>query len=87
MDDDEFETLKSEKIKSVSAVSMEIETIAIDDECSFIDAVCIYAEIYDLTIEDMPKLLSEGLKQKIELEAGEKGLLKGDIDDNCIEFK
>lgn len=87
MMDDEFETLKAEKIKSVNAVSMEIESLSISEDCSYIDAVCIYAEIYDLPIVDMPKLLSEGLTQKIELEAGKLGLLKGDIDDNCIEFK
>lgn len=65
--------------KTPKIFSLEIEKIANETGLSHFDAVLYYCDKNELEVETVSKLITKGLKDKIEANARELKLLQGDV--------
>ena len=63
-------------MQSPKTVSLEIENIAIDMKISHMDAVLYYCEKNDLEPDSVSRLITKGLKEKIEANARDLNFLE-----------
>ncbi|WNL62943.1 hypothetical protein [Citrobacter phage Ci1] len=54
--------------KSKTIVSIEIETIKLRDECSYLEAMIEWADENKIDVEDLPLLISDVLVSKLKTE-------------------
>jgi hypothetical protein len=55
--------------------SVMIERFAKDKRCSYMDAVILYAEENEIEVESAARMISQSLKEKIEVEAQDLNFL------------
>jgi hypothetical protein len=65
--------------KTPKIFSLEIEKLASDKRLSHLDAVLYYCDKNNIEVESVSRLITKGLKDKIEANARELNLLQGDI--------
>lgn len=65
--------------KTPKIFSLEIEKLASDTGLTHFDAILHYCDKNELEVETVSKLITKGLKDKIEANARELKLLQGDV--------
>ena len=65
----EKQFLELSKVKSKKIFSSGIETLVINMECSYMDAIIYYCEENDVDFDIVPKLISPSIKEKLQAEA------------------
>tara|TARA_Y100001970_G_scaffold137218_1_gene168861 strand:- start:1561 stop:1815 length:255 start_codon:yes stop_codon:yes gene_type:complete len=65
----EKQFLELSKVKSKKIFSSGIETLVINMECSYMDAIIHYCEENDVDFDIVPKLISSSIKEKLQAEA------------------
>ena len=64
--------------KTPKIFSLEIEKLASEKRISHLDAILLYCDKNSLEVESVKKLITKGLKDKIEVNARELNLLISD---------
>ena len=59
-----------------SSFSLEIEKMAQEKKINYFEAACLLCEKYDIEYSKIPKLLTQTMLEKIEVDASELHLLK-----------
>lgn len=64
--------------KSKTVVSIEIENIKLQDDCSYLEAMIEWAERNEIDVEDMPLIISDVLVSKLKAEQIELNAVKSE---------
>jgi glutamate formiminotransferase len=78
MNNKHLDELFEDKFMTASKFSMEVEEIVRSNHggLSYIDAVLVYCEENDIQIENVSKLISKPLKEKIKVDAQRMNFMK-----------
>jgi ribosome-interacting GTPase 1 len=76
--DESFDQLIENKFMTASRFSMEVEEIVKTNQGSlnYIDAILVYCEQQDIELENVSKLISKPLKEKIKVDAQRMNFMK-----------
>ena len=75
--ENELEKILESKFFSAAGFAQEIETLVKDNEnMNYIDAIIHFCDQNAIDVENVPKLISKPLKEKIKYEAQELNFLK-----------
>lgn len=66
--------------------SLEVETLAIENDCSILEAILEHCLNTGVELEMAPRLLSSTLKEKLFIESLKLNLVKGKKDDVVLPF-
>lgn len=61
---------------TVAKFSQEVEKIAHDNSMNYIDAIVYYCELNEIELENVPKLISRPLKEKLKFDAQKLNYIK-----------
>ena len=75
-EEQELGQILESKFISQEKFSSEVESIVIEQKCTYIDAIISYCEVNNLEVDSVPKLISKPLKEKIKCEAMNLNFLK-----------
>jgi hypothetical protein len=73
---DQISKAFEEKFLCSDKFSQKIETIVIENQISYIDAIIQFCDENSVEVETIPKLLSKPLKEKLKFEATQLNFLK-----------
>jgi len=65
-----------DKFMTVAKFSQEVEKIAHDNSMNYIDAIVYYCELNEIELENVPKLISRPLKEKLKFDAQKLNYIK-----------
>tara|TARA_B100001996_G_scaffold350576_1_gene310026 strand:+ start:1442 stop:1705 length:264 start_codon:yes stop_codon:yes gene_type:complete len=65
-----------ENFMTAAKFSLEIENIVKDSELNYIEAICMFCEDKSIEIENVNKLISKPLKEKLKYEAQKLNFIK-----------